>query len=153
MTEATGTMTERLNDRMARSDLSSKMHGLAYRISGGRMGTNVRGVPVLLLTTVGRRTKKRRTVPLMYMEDGGRMLVVASNAAAPERPPGWWFNLDANPTAHVRAGRRQGTARVRQLDPEERAEVWPRLAAHNPNWARFQEETSRTFAIISLEFV
>jgi F420H(2)-dependent quinone reductase len=152
VTEQAGTITERINDRMARSDLSSKMHGLAYRISGGRVGNNVRGVPVLLLTTVGRHTNKRRTVPLMYMEDGDRMLVVASNAAAPERPPGWWFNLDANPTGHVRAGRRHGPVRARQLDSEERDEMWPRLAAHNPNWARFQEETSRRFAVMSLEF-
>lgn len=128
------------------------MHGFAYRISGGRMGNNVRGVPVLLLTTVGRRTMKTRTVPLMYMADGNRMLVVASNASAPERPPGWWFNLDADPTAHVRAGRRRGTVRARQLDSVERDEVWPRLAGHNPNWAKFQEETSRAFAVISLEF-
>lgn len=128
------------------------MHSFAYRISGGRMGNDVRGVPVLLLTSVGRRTQKRRTVPLMYMTDGDRMLVVASNAAAPERPPGWWFNLDATPTAHVRAGRRAGRVRARQLDPEARGELWPRLAAHNPNWAKFQDETSRPFAVISLEF-
>ena len=146
------TIAERINNRINRSELSSKMHGFAYRISDGRLGHRVRGVPVLLLTTVGRHTKKRRTVPLMYLEDGNRMLVVASNASNPERPPGWWFNLTANPKAHVRAEGRKGAVRTRQLDADEQADLWPRLAAHNPNWARYQEETARTFAVISLVF-
>jgi deazaflavin-dependent oxidoreductase (nitroreductase family) len=147
-----GTIAERISNRIARSDFSSKMHRFVFLMSGGRLGNNVRGVPVLLLTTVGRHTKKRRTVPLMYLADGDRMLVVASNASSPERPPGWWFNLTANPRAHVRAERRKGAVGTRQLHPDEQADLWPRLAAHNPNWARFQEETARTFAVISLVF-
>lgn len=78
MGEDTATMVERMNDRMARSDLSSKMHRFFYRLSGGRMGGEVKGVPVLLFATEGRRSKKRRTVPLMYQPDGDRLLVVAS---------------------------------------------------------------------------
>jgi deazaflavin-dependent oxidoreductase (nitroreductase family) len=129
MGEDTATMVERMNDRMARSDLSSKMHRFFYRLSGGRMGGEVKGVPVLLFATEGRRSKKRRTVPLMYQPDGDRLLVVASNAADPDRPPGWWFNLQANPEADVQVGASQHRVRasssIRQRRPER---SYPRIS-------------------------
>jgi deazaflavin-dependent oxidoreductase (nitroreductase family) len=145
------TMIERIGDRLARSDLSSKMHRLFYRLSGGRMGGEVKGVPVLLLTTVGRRSHKRRTVPLMYLPNGERLLVVASNAADPDRPPGWWFNLQTNPQADVRLGAARHRVKASDLGDEERRALWPRLAAHNPNWTRFQSETDRRFAVVALQ--
>jgi len=151
MGEEAATLAERINDRMARSDLSSKMHRFVYRLSGGRMGSDVKGVPVVLLTTEGRRSKKRRTVPLMCLLDGDRLLVVASNAADPDRPPGWWFNLQANPDAEVQLGTSRRPVQASDLDAEEREALWPRLASHNPNWARFQEETNRRFPVVALQ--
>lgn len=151
MSKSAATLAERINDRMARSDLSWKMHRFFYRLSGGRMGNKTKGVPVLLLTTEGRRSKKRRTVPLMYLAGGNRMLVVASNAADPDRPPGWWFNLQANPNAQAQVGSAHHSVSASNLDAAEREALWPRLAAHNPNWARFQEETSRSFPVVALQ--
>lgn len=142
---------ERISDRMARSDLSSKIHRFVYRLSGGRMGGRAKGVPVLLLTTVGRRSGKQRTVPLMYLADGERLLVVASNAADPDHPPGWWFNLRSHPQARVQVGRTRYAVRSSDLDPVDRDAWWPRLATHNPNWARFQEETGRRFPVVALD--
>ena len=115
------------------------------------MGGEVKGVPVLLLTTVGRRSKKRRTVPLMYLPDGDRLLVVASNAADPGCPPGWWFNLQADSNADVRLGAARHRVWASDLGDEERQALWPRLAAHNPNWARFQSETDRRFPVVALQ--
>ncbi len=145
------TMLDRINDRMSRSDFSANMHRLFYRLSGGRMGSKVRGIPVLLLTTVGRHSAKRRTVPLMYLPDGNRLLVVASNAADPDRSPGWWFNLQANPEAWIQLGRKQSRVRASALAEAERKSWWPRLTSHNPNWARFQAETTRPFPVVALD--
>ncbi len=141
----------RVGDRISRSDLSSKMHGLLVRLSRGRLGTRVRGIPVLLLTTEGRRTHKPRTVPLMYYPDAGRMLVVASNAAQPDRPPAWWLNLQANPTAWARTDTGPHRIRAQEVDESEREFLWPHLAEHNSHWARFQAETDRRFPIVALE--
>jgi len=126
------------------------MHRFFYRLSGGRMGGEVLGVPVLLLTTVGRRSGRERTVPLMYYPQGSRMLVVASNAAEPDQPPGWWFNLQTRPEAWVQLGGTRHRARAEALDEHERELLWPRLAEHNPSWARYQSETGRRFPVIAL---
>lgn len=151
MTESTATLAERIGDRMARSDLSWKVHRFFYRLSGGRMGGAVRGIPVLLLTTKGRRTQQLHTVPLMYLREGGRILVVASNAANPDRPPGWWFNLQAHPEAEVQVMGERRKVRACDLDPDERDALWPRLVAHNPNWGKYQRETERRIGVVALQ--
>jgi deazaflavin-dependent oxidoreductase (nitroreductase family) len=144
------TVIERIGDRISRSDFSSKMHGLVYRVSGGRVGSRVKGIPVLLLTTTGRRSGQDRTVPLMYLPDAERMLVVASNAAEPDNPPGWWFNLSASPRAAVRVEGEAFGVDARIMDEAERREWWPRLVAHNPNWGRYQSETDRPCSVVVL---
>lgn len=141
-------LIERIGDRISRSDLSSKMHGLAYRASGGRAGSRVRGIPVLLLTTTGRHSGRDRTVPLMYLPDGERMLVVAANAAVPDRPPGWWFNLSANLRATVQTRGEAFGVDARFMTDTERDEWWPRLVTHNPNWGRYQSETDRLMGVV-----
>ena len=40
-----------------------------YRRSGGKTMGSLRGMPVLLLTTVGRKTGQQRVTPVMYIRD------------------------------------------------------------------------------------
>ncbi|MCH7719006.1 MAG: nitroreductase family deazaflavin-dependent oxidoreductase, partial [Chloroflexi bacterium] len=47
--------------------LFSAAHALSYRLTGGRIGRDIAGGPVLLLTTSGRKSGKRRTAPLPYL--------------------------------------------------------------------------------------
>ncbi len=150
MPTRTTSQMEALADRMSRTDFSWKMHRLMYRISGGRIGAEMRGIPVLLLTTRGRKTGQPRTNPLMYLRDGDRLLVVASNAAAVDRDPGWLHNLRANPTAEVQLGSETRRVSAVELDDAEREAWWPRLIAHNPNWAKYESETDRTIPVVAL---
>ena len=46
--------------------------------SGGTKGTELKGRPVILLTTVGAKTGKIRKTPLMRVEHNGEYAVVAS---------------------------------------------------------------------------
>jgi hypothetical protein len=62
------------------------------RVTKGKLGNSFLGVPVLLLTTVGRKSGPKRTQPLYYLEDGERVILVASNAGT-ERDPAWLLNL------------------------------------------------------------
>lgn len=141
---------EALQDRVARSDLSAKMHRMAFRASRGRLGAEVQGKSVLLVATTGRRTGKRREVVVMFFRDGDRYLVVPSNAAEPDRPPAWWRNLQAEPRAEVLVDGAWRAVRAAALPDAERDALWPELAAYNPNWERFQQETARRFPVVAL---
>ncbi len=147
---AEATARKSFTDRMSRSDVSWKLHRFMYRISGGRIGGRMFGVPVLLLRTRGRRTGELRIHPLMYLRDGDRLFVVASNAAAVDRDPGWLHNLRANPVAEVQLGSEVHRVRAEELGSEERDTWWPRLVDHNPKWAGYADETDRIIPIVAL---
>jgi F420H(2)-dependent quinone reductase len=59
-----------------------------YERSGGTSGTTLRGMPVILLTTVGARSGKLRKVPLMRVEHDGTYAAVASLGGSPHTPSG-----------------------------------------------------------------
>jgi F420H(2)-dependent quinone reductase len=154
---AEGTLTkltrqERFDYRVMRRfpRLGVRSNRVVHRLSGGRIGGSKRGVPIGLLTTVGRRSGKRRTVPLMYMQDGDRFLVVASNAGL-DAPPAWYLNLQADPEATFRPGSEPCQVRGRELSDAEQREVWGRMTSHNPLWGAFQECTARRTAVVALE--
>lgn len=139
-----------IKERMSRSDVSARLHARAFRASRGRIGAVVDGRDVLLLETIGRRTGDLRHVVVMFVRDHGRFLVVPSNAADPDRPPAWWLNLRAQPEARTLVDGRWRRVRADVLPPSQRNAWWPRMVEHNPNWGRFQEETSRRFPIVAL---
>ncbi|WP_425675013.1 nitroreductase/quinone reductase family protein, partial [Escherichia coli] len=57
-----------------------------FEATGGREGAELRGVPIIVLTTVGAKTGGLRKTALMRVEHDGRYLVVASKGGAPEHP-------------------------------------------------------------------
>ena len=73
--------------------IARTVHGGLYRVSGGRIGAHVAGLPVLLLTTTGRQSGKRRTVPLGYYDDDGHALVVVGSKGGAPQHPAWYVNL------------------------------------------------------------
>src|SRR5688500_46892 len=92
----------------------TRLHTLAYRLSGGLLGSRIPGgPPMLLLDHVGAKSAKKRTTPLVYLEDGENVVVVASKGGSP-RHPAWFHNLRANPETIVQVGSRRipVTARV-----------------------------------------
>src|SRR5438132_7565945 len=98
----------------------SKVNIGLYRASRGAIGGKLFGVPVLLLTTIGRKSGQPRTVPLMYLRDGERLVIVASKAGHDEHPL-WFNNLEKTPDADVQVGRERRQVRARVATDEERA--------------------------------
>ncbi len=75
-------------------DAFGAAHRKLCRVSGGRIGGKMRGVPTLLPTTKGRKSGQLRTGPLVSEEQHGSFVVAASNAghgtclaAQPSRRP------------------------------------------------------------------
>ena len=128
----------------------SAIHRGVYSASSGRIGSRIAGMPVLLLTTVGRRTGRRRTSPLTYFEEGGAIVLVASYGGRP-RNPDWFENLLANPEVDVLIKGQTSTMRARRATPEERARLWPRIVETYHGYARYQAKTSREIPLAVLE--
>ena len=135
-------------DRVAR--VVTGAHRALYRLSGGRVGGRLAGMPVLLLTTRGRTTGRPRTVPLTWFADGDAIVLVASYGGD-DRHPGWYRNLCADPRVEVVQGRSRRTLTARTATPEERDRLWPTIVATYPGYARYQSQTTRPIPLVVLE--
>ena len=60
----------------------------AFEASNGAEANTLRGMPIILLTSVGAKSGKLRKTALMRVEHDGEDLAVASLGGAPEQAPG-----------------------------------------------------------------
>ena len=118
--------------------------------SGGTEGTTLRGVPVVVVTSVGARSGKLRKNPVMRVEHDGTYALVASKGGAPEHPT-WYHNLVAHPEVDVQDGPDVRTMRVRIVEGDERAAWWDRAVAVWPAYASYQEKTDRAIPVFLAE--
>jgi deazaflavin-dependent oxidoreductase (nitroreductase family) len=150
MTLHTGTRGRPYPPRVARRQgWLTKTHTIAYRLTGGRIGGTLRGMPMLLLTTWGRRTGQLRTTPLLYLPVGAAFVLVASNGGAAQHPT-WWFNLRDRPEALVQIGPVRGRVYAAAATPAERQRFWPLLLQVYPPYAQYQARTDREIPLLVL---
>src|SRR6185312_5696384 len=97
-----------------------------YRLTGGRLGGKVKGAPVLLLDHLGRKTGRARTTPVLYLRDGADLVIVGSRGGS-DAMPAWFLNLMASPSTTVQVGSERRGVVARQVTPEEKQRLWPRL--------------------------
>jgi deazaflavin-dependent oxidoreductase (nitroreductase family) len=121
----------------------------AFRLTHGRAMAAMRGMPVLLLTTVGRKTGKRRTTPLMYLRDGERFVITASNNGK-ARHPAWFHNLQAGPQVEIEIPGQRLDVSASVATQMERDRLWPRLVSRAPFFDGYQKGTSRPIPMILL---
>ena len=121
-----------------------------FEASGGREANTLRGVPIIVLTTVGARTGKLRKTPLMRVEHEGRYAVVASMGGAPNHPV-WFHNVVAHPRVELQDGADRRDYDARELTGTERAEWWARATAVWPDYDSYQARTDRVIPVFLLE--
>jgi deazaflavin-dependent oxidoreductase (nitroreductase family) len=63
----------------------------------------------------------------------------------------WYENLRANPECEVQIKRRKTKMRARTASAEEREVLWPKLAAHYPDFASYDAWTERVIPVVILE--
>lgn len=117
--------------------------------SGGTEGTDMKGMPVVLLTTVGAKTGKLRKTPLMRVEHEGRYAIVASLGGAPKNPV-WYYNVVKNPRVELQDGTVTGDYDAREVFGEEKSQWWQRAVAAYPDYADYQEKTDRQIPVFVL---
>jgi deazaflavin-dependent oxidoreductase (nitroreductase family) len=118
--------------------------------SGGAEGTEMNGMRVIVVTSLGNKTGKLRKTPLMRVEHEGRYAAVASLGGAPKNPV-WYHNLVANPHVEVQDGRVKQDMTAREVVGDEKAEWWQRAVAAFPNYDEYQAKTERVIPLFVLE--
>lgn len=120
-----------------------------YMASGGTEGAELKGRPVILLTTVGAKTGKIRKTPLMRVEHDGEYAVVASLGGAPKHPV-WYHNIVANPRVELQDGTSSRDYDAREVFGDEKALWWERAVATWPDYADYQQKTDRQIPVFVL---
>src|SRR6478609_10794260 len=121
-----------------------------YEATDGAQAGDLRGVPVIILTTRGRKTGALRKTPLMRVADDDRYAVVASLGGAPEHPV-WYLNLLADPVVTLQDKAVKKRYRARTASGEEREQWWARAASVWPDYDAYQRKTDREIPIVILE--
>jgi deazaflavin-dependent oxidoreductase (nitroreductase family) len=121
-----------------------------YRMTSGRFGSKIAGLPVALVTTTGRKTGKSRTVPVASFDDGGDVLVIASYGGSPQHP-GWFHNMVAKPDVTVQVGKNRYPARAEVVAGSERDRVWKMVVDRAPNFGEYQKKTTRVIPVVRLK--
>ena len=118
--------------------------------SGGIDGTELRGMPVILMINRGAKSGKLRKTPLMRVEHDGVYAVVASQGGADEHPA-WYFNLQADPHVELQDGPVKRDYLAREITGEEKKEWWKRAVAAFPPYREYQFKTRREIPVLLLE--
>jgi F420H(2)-dependent quinone reductase len=118
--------------------------------SGGTSGTVMRGVPVIVITSMGSTSGKLRKNPVMRVEHDGKYAAVASKGGAPEHPS-WYHNIAEHPLVEVQDGPAKGDYTARELEGDERAQWWERAVAVWPDYDEYQTKTDRQIPVFVLE--
>lgn len=138
-----------INPKDEVAKLAKVIHPLLLRRTGGRVGSRLGGLPVIILTTTGRRTGKPRATPLTAVEHDGHTYVIASYGGD-DRHPAWYLNLVAKPEVTVERQGRVEARVARVLDDAERAEVWPVVTRAYKGYAGYQQKTDRQIPVVEL---
>lgn len=108
---------------------------------------------LLILHTIGAKSGIPRLNPMAYQKshDSDEIFVFASNNGGPKNT-GWYYNALAHPNqVSVEFGGGRGYAvKVREVIGTERDAIYARQAGQFENFARYQQQTTRTIPVLGL---
>jgi len=120
-----------------------------FEASNGQSGNDMRGMSIIVVTSVGAKTGKLRKTPLMRVEHDGEYAAVASLGGAPQNPV-WYHNLKKNPHVELQDGPVKKDYIAREVSGEERDIWWERAVAAFPDYANYQKKTDRIIPVFVL---
>ncbi len=121
----------------------------AYEASGGTDARDLRGMPIIVLTSVGAKSGLLRKTALMRVEHEGQYAVVASLGGAPKHPV-WYFNLEKTPQVELQDGAEKHDYLAREVTGDEKVVWWERAIAAYPPYADYQRKTEREIPVFVL---
>ncbi|MDX1734824.1 MAG: nitroreductase family deazaflavin-dependent oxidoreductase [Halioglobus sp.] len=130
---------------------ATRLQVAVFRASNGRlMNKFIGGYPVCVVTTKGAKTGKIRRIALIHLPHGDNKLLVASQGGMPKNPF-WYYNIVAHPDIQIMVDGQEKTYRARQVDDEEKAQLWPHLLSLYPDFDEYQARTDRNIPVFSCE--
>lgn len=123
-----------------------------YEATNGEEGAELRGRPVIVLTSGVRRRASSARPPHADRARGRLRAIVASLGGAPKHPV-WYHNLKKNPEVELqdRATKRDYVAR--EVTGDEKRLWWERAVETWPDYAPYQTKTHRQIPVFVLEEV
>lgn len=121
----------------------------AFEASNGATSNTLRGMPIIVLTTVGAKSGKLRKTALMRVEHDGEYAIVASLGGAPKHPV-WYWNVKKHPHVELQDGDEKHDYEARELEGEEREVWWGRAVEAYPPYADYQVKTERLIPVFRL---
>ncbi len=137
------------------SDLALKtmnrVHRLLLGASGGRLGWQFSGMPVIELTTTGRKSGQQRKSMLTAPYQEGSSIVVVASRGGDDTNPAWFLNLRDDPKVMVKRGPNPPMSMIAEIaSADERARIWPIIASTHRNYAGYQRKTDREIPLVLL---
>lgn len=126
-------------------------HRWVYDLTGGRVGGDIAGMPVVVLTTTGRSSGKPRRTMLTSPVQEGESIVLVASYGGDDRHPQWFRNLQANPDVEVTMRGETRPMRARVASPEEKARLWAAVTTAYRGYAGYQRRTDRDIPLVILE--
>jgi len=117
--------------------------------TGSTDSADIKGLPLILLTTIGAKSGKIRKTPLMRVEHDGEYAIVASLGGAPKNPV-WYFNVTAHPRVELQDGQVAKDYEAREVFGDEKAAWWERAVEAFPDYAEYQTKTDRQIPVFVL---
>jgi deazaflavin-dependent oxidoreductase (nitroreductase family) len=140
-----------MNAKDTASRLFTGLHRVIYNASSGKLLNTGLGMPVVVLTTIGRTSGQPRqtmlTVPYQWDD---KITLVASNGGD-NREPNWCRNIRENGDVEVTLKGETTKMRAHVATETERAEIWPKITEAHRNYAGYQKRTDREIPVVILE--
>ena len=121
-----------------------------FHANAGQVGGMFEGVTILLLHHRGAKTGTARVSPLAYAPVDGGYAIFASKGGAPTNPA-WFHNVVANPDTTVEVGTETVPVRARVAGPDERERIWTAQKSRAPQFAEYEQKTTRQIPVVILE--
>jgi deazaflavin-dependent oxidoreductase (nitroreductase family) len=120
-----------------------------FRANGGKVGGMFEGAPIILVHHIGAKSGVERIAPLVYLAADDRLFIFGSKGGADDNPA-WYHNLVANPKVTVEIGTETFAVTATVLTGAERDVYFAKQAAKAPNFAEYQQKTTRIIPVIEL---
>jgi deazaflavin-dependent oxidoreductase (nitroreductase family) len=104
------------------------------------------GFPICVVGMTGRKSGQRREIALIHLPYGEKKLLIASLGGMNKHPV-WYYNIAANPAVDILAENTLQDYNARQVDENEKRELWPHILSLYPDFDEYQARTDRDIPV------